>query len=460
LYNAPGFGGALYLDVGQTPDASLISNIKSAVPFSPIAGLGRQVEPILTIAAENQFSPDIPNPPISFNHDQSVLTDALSLAALYAELNPDLSVSQANWLLQAASQENNRTLESALDALRGTLLGSWAFDESATPVEDRETLYWNLDFLRRSDTYQSLIGSGCLRVLEGANPAELSAAAHDDFGVLVALQYLLPVAVEGAGELLRAAHADLYVEWLADQAAEPEDRTFTDNWLLDRARMLSARIAVNTTDSNLASPAYFRDIATNTVLGANLFGGAGADRLLGDTGDDELRGGAGEDILIGGGDADRLRGGADDDTLYGDAESEDDTGGFFGLGGGNDSLEGGEGNDRLYGGAGRDELMGGDGEDRLRGGRDVADYLVGGAGDDTYIYTKEDGADLIYDEDGDGHIEYDGMTLNGGRGRSRPLWRSADGRRVPDEIAMLPELTIGLIVSNGLNNREMPSCTC
>ena len=168
LYNAPGFGGTQSRDVGLTPDASLISNIKSAVPFSPIAGLGRQVQPIISIAAENQFSPDIPNPPVSFNHDQSVLTDTLAIAALYAELTPGLSVGQANWLLQAASSENNRTLESALDALRGTLFGAWALKESATPVEDREALQSNIDFLQRSDAYRSLIGSGSLRVLQGA----------------------------------------------------------------------------------------------------------------------------------------------------------------------------------------------------------------------------------------------------------------------------------------------------
>ena len=109
IYNAPGFGGVQSRDVGLTPDASLISNIKSATPFSPIAGLGRQVEPIITIAAENQFAPDIPSPPVSFNHDQSVLTDALAVSALYAELNPGLTVAQTNWLLQAASSENNRT---------------------------------------------------------------------------------------------------------------------------------------------------------------------------------------------------------------------------------------------------------------------------------------------------------------------------------------------------------------
>jgi hypothetical protein len=240
--------------------------------------------------------------------------------------------------------------------------------------------------------------------------------------------------------------------------------------------MLEARIAVNTTDSNLASPAYFRDIATNTVLGGNLFGGsrrtifggegadsieggfnddrlyggaggdrieggrstdyieggAGADRLAGDAGNDELRGGAGEDILVGGSDNDKLLGGADDDTLYGDAESEDDSGGLFGLGAGNDHLEGGAGADRLYGGGGRDVLLGGEGADTLRGGAGAADYMVGGTGSDTYIYKSEDQADLIWDEDGEGHIEYDGATLSGGRGKGKNSRVFFDNPDAPD----------------------------
>lgn len=309
-YNAPGFSAApgvitnfgtelleLFGLTGEIPNDKIF-NVRAVDGASATAGLGQMIGSMQGVNIES-------GGPIH-NHSIVTLTDALAVAALYAELNPDLTIGQANWLLQAASPENKPTLESALDALRGTLLGAWALKESPTPLEDREALHWNIDFLRRSDAYQSLIGSGCLRVLEGANPAELSAAAHDDFGVLVALQYLLPIAIEGAGDMLGAAHADLYTQWVADQAVEPEDRTFTENWLKDRAAMLSAKIAVNTTDDNLASPAYFKDVASNTVLGGNLFGlarrtvfgaegadniegGANDDRLLGDSGDDELR---------------------------------------------------------------------------------------------------------------------------------------------------------------------------
>ena len=509
-YNAPGFSAAsglitnfgiellkLFGLTGTVPNDKIF-NVRAIDGISATAGLGQMIGSVQGVNIES-------GGPIH-NHSIVTLTDSLAVLALYAELNPGLSVGQANWLLSAASAENKPTLEGALDALRGTLLGAWAMKESATPLEEREALHWNIDFLQRSDAYQSLIGSGSLRVLQGANPAELSAGALGDFGLLVALQYLLPVAIEGAGDLLGAAHADLYAQWVSDQAADPDDRNFTENWLTDRARMLEARIAVNTTDNNGASPAYFRDIASNTVLGANLFGasrrtvfggegadsieggfnedrlyggaggdsidggwsadyiegGAGDDTLNGDSGDDEIRGGAGKDTIDGGADADRLyggsgedtlRGGSGEDRLEGNADRDELAGGgaadklYGGEGddtlygddavaddrsGGDDHLEGGAGAHRLYGGGGRDVLQGGDGADTLRGGAGAADYLVGGTGSDTYIYKSEDQADLIYDEDGQGHIEYDGATLSGGRGKGKNSRVFYDNPDAPD----------------------------
>ena len=121
---------------------------------------------------------------------------------------------------------------------------------------------------------------------------------------------------------------------------------------------------------------------------------------------------------IGGAGGDILKGGAGDDKIYG--------------GSGEDRLDGGDDADKLYGGAGKDVLLGGEGADRLVGGAGAADYLVGGAGADTYIYKSEDQADLIWDEDGDGHIEYDGMTLSGGRGKSKNARIFHDNPDAPD----------------------------
>lgn len=114
-------------------------------------------------------------------------------------------------------------------------------------------------------------------------------------------------------------------------------------------------------------------------------------------GTDVIMGFDGEDVLDGKGGNDFLHGGLGNDHLIG--------------GDGNDELHGDLGDDVLEGGLGRDTLIGGDGDDVLLGalgptswdgspnsvpsgnidyGADLglsADYLVGGAGHDTYVMT-------------------------------------------------------------------------
>ena len=162
-----------------------------------------------------------------------------------------------------------------------------------------------------------------------------------------------------------------------------------------------------------------------------LYGGSGDDVIYGDdfgvatayAGDDYLDGGVGNDELDGGAGSDELLGGDGDDVLFGDSKStlEADQGNDkLDGGGGNDYLEGGGGDDSLVGGAGNDELHGdtdgltaslhgndelhgndgndtmfGDGgDDTLEGGRGD-DVLNGGAGNNTYLFKRGDGQDVI-----------------------------------------------------------------
>lgn len=141
-----------------------------------------------------------------------------------------------------------------------------------------------------------------------------------------------------------------------------------------------------------------------------IYGGGGDDTIKGSEGGDYLYGDAGKDTVVGGDGQDYLEGGSEDDTLYGDGESEDDK-----TYKGNDRLFGDAGADKLYGGDGRDQLTGGEGDDTLQGGKGAGDYLVGGAGNDTYIYNRDDGSDILYDEDGSGSIKFDGQVLSGGK---------------------------------------------
>ncbi|OAF14276.1 hypothetical protein AYJ54_42725 [Bradyrhizobium centrolobii] len=123
-----------------------------------------------------------------------------------------------------------------------------------------------------------------------------------------------------------------------------------------------------------------------------------------------LNGANGVDILAGGGDQDVLHGWGGNDVLYGDDVGPSP-------GGGNDVIYGDDGDDIIYGGGGsdyldgwvgNDYLSGGDGKDYISGGPGD-DILVGGKGDDvfngwsvggndTYIYAKGDGNDLIVED--------------------------------------------------------------
>ncbi len=102
---------------------------------------------------------------------------------------------------------------------------------------------------------------------------------------------------------------------------------------------------------------------TGGVQGS-VYGGAGADKILGGLGDDALFGDAGADVL---------RGGQGDDDLFGGADA--------------DQMFGGLGDDALSGGAGVDVLRGGEGDDRLTAGTQA----------DTFVFTRGQGTDRITD---------------------------------------------------------------
>ena len=63
---------------------------------------------------------------------------------------------------------------------------------------------------------------------------------------------------------------------------------------------------------------------------------------------------------------------------------------------GNDTVNAGNGNDVVYGGKGNDDIRTDSGDDILDGGTGN-DFLYGATGNDTYIYRRGDGNDVVYD---------------------------------------------------------------
>ncbi|MES9891291.1 MAG: calcium-binding protein, partial [Candidatus Thiodiazotropha sp.] len=107
----------------------------------------------------------------------------------------------------------------------------------------------------------------------------------------------------------------------------------------------------------------------------------------------------GGDILDGLGGNDTLRGAAGNDQLSGND--------------GNDTLSGGDGNDVLAGGDGSDDLYGGPGDDQLSGGLGDNDYLRGGSGSDTYLFSVGDGNTTINNYDNTTNSGQDRLLITG-----------------------------------------------
>ncbi len=155
-----------------------------------------------------------------------------------------------------------------------------------------------------------------------------------------------------------------------------EQVCFADGTVWDVATLKARHLLATTGNDDMMG------YATNDVVD----GGDGNDRVAGAGGNDTVRGGNGNDTVDGNDGDDRLEGGAGDDALAG--------------GGHNDLLIAGAGNDVLQAGWGDDTLDGGAGNDTLSG--DYHNTFQGwysGAGNDTYLFGRGDGQDMIYDTD-------------------------------------------------------------
>lgn len=124
-----------------------------------------------------------------------------------------------------------------------------------------------------------------------------------------------------------------------------------------------------------------------------IVGGSGDDVLIGTDGNDFVYGGAGNDRLFLLGGDDIGNGASGNDMVAGDAGRDLLIGGT-----GSDTLIGGAGADAISGDAGSDDLYGGADRDILSGGRGDGDIVVGGAGDDTFKFSRGDGRDIYFDE--------------------------------------------------------------
>ena len=220
-------------------------------------------------------------------------------------------------------------------------------------IDDRDQLYNLVDELKNDAAFSP---SGVVS-MHGITPDSNAVAAKADKGFLYALEELNPFAVVGKDNLYSSL----------------DPAKYTRMYLLDRATLLEDKLIRATNDLQ------------QSHVGSDLDG----------------RGTYSEQNLHF---VDALTG--YDAHKFQVAVPDTERSFVFGRNNAVDTLAGTSGIDHLYGRGGNDSLEG--------FGKD--DYLEGGDGFDTYKYTSGDGQDVVFDSDGAGKIEYDGLTLTGGEG--------------------------------------------
>jgi hypothetical protein len=337
LYNAPGNNSTIQvisqaLGLSATPDASKISSLRADAGISPIAGLGNDFSPPISIHIENQFFSDVNDPPDSMNHSQRVLTDSLALYANFAQIDPTVSVDSITKIIESASAQNGNTLELTLDALR-TLFqqnyqyGQLEYDAVPTMLGDsaagRNDYYGNLQSLQTwlKDNPQSGLS---IQPLSGVNATQIASLALADTVEGMAYRYALyklnPFVVTGTPALYDGinTHNEL-------KLYTPTSNTgiFTEQYLKDRAAMLTWKLSFGTQDTEPVgdtfvkpqdgTPFYFEDFTSNAITTKMRIGGGDSvnavmSRPLGDF-NLIVFGSENDDLVTGQGKDDRLHGG-------------------------------------------------------------------------------------------------------------------------------------------------------
>ncbi|WP_245711350.1 putative Ig domain-containing protein [Paracidovorax valerianellae] len=264
------------------------------------------------------------------------------------------------------------------DRLKGnTEGGTWALTQDEDGYSGRDRFYAVLEKVQKGIEDLKLDKPFAL-ASTGAATA-LIRSARSDFGDFLALQTLSPFALHMADaqagqDAIGARWGAAYTDWKSDQQAlaagqSTADLRISDQWLTDRAGLLERKNAFGIANLNSF------DLTPIPEQGPR----ATAPYHLEDTYYEDANSGY------------KVRQGATTNATrnvyFGDGEDNQ----FVGR-----ALE-----DHLYGGAGNDTLDG-------KGG---GDYLEGGAGKDVYRFNGQFGNDTVWDADGSGTLEFDGVAM-------------------------------------------------
>lgn len=305
----------------------------------------------------------------TFGHGSGQMTDSLAVYDLFIRLDSGLLVAtpgpvleKLKPLFEAASNQASSSLENLVNALVDLYDTGIKIADLAT--DNREALYQAMNVIKDSDSYQSANGLTDVVLINdvGASQCVEKAKQTDAEGIAFryALLHLNPFVLvdadysrhNGNGEL------DLY-------DAKTGHGQITEQWLNDRAQMLSHLLQRNLDDASFASAISADQIFEDYTLPGVI---DGTHLIL--TGPETL----GENSHH---------------IIFGDDQAN--------------QLQGGNLGDHLYGASGDDLLTGGKGND----------YLEGGSGSDLYAFIAGDGMDTILDTDGLGKITLNGVQIKG-----------------------------------------------
>lgn len=370
-------------------------------------------------------------------HDVGHMMDGLAIQALFAQLDPSLDLDKTGNIIKAASADTGKSYEELLKSLYLVLTGQpltgvtdTAPDLSMVTAGDfaaRSTYYDKLIALSNDAAFKALAG----KVTVSLPAADIATSARTDFASLLALITLSPFTFKATTGNEAAVETALQTNWqtehtnwqtdanLTDAQRDAGQANYSDQYLSDRAAMLSWMVKANQQDALTSGQTTYISTTQASVTDIWQFIDAGSNRTievsptLPHASHKVYFGDSRNNTFFGTGQTDYLYGGAGMDRLDGDK--------------GDDYLEGNAGSDILTGGEGRDTLLGGDGLDILEGGAG-SDLLLGGTGTDTYLFTSGDRSDTIIDSDGLGNIKIGGTQIVHGKKVAEGSWISDDGQ--------------------------------
>ncbi|HFB66298.1 MAG TPA: hypothetical protein ENJ60_12240, partial [Aeromonadales bacterium] len=393
-YNAPGIGKPIgggilsnaletFLNASGTQANNNITNLYGTAGLEVTTGLGTVYGNTIPLFIDD-------NGWIS-SHFIGSLSDTLSVYRVLDKLetlnlSDEADYNKIHQILDASHSDPKQTFKTLL----GSVAQIFGLDNRYAIIDKADDLYNALDGklstgagnYKLTALYDDSIGSSSL---SNSLNAKIQPAFTDSGAQGLAYRYALfqlnPFILEGSDNQSTEA---LYAPYNTDGQLDLFDSNtqsgeLTEQWLTDRSDFLERVLWFNGNDINPNDPdtvassnnpiyqnesKYFEDVRTGYIIQQGgifdntqhfLFGSDGADELTGRGLEDHLYGGAGSDTIRG----------------------KD----------GDDYIEGNTGNDRLY----------------------------GGDGNDTYWFKSGDGADTIIDSDGIGQIQYNEITLDGGK---------------------------------------------